>query len=59
MFIALSSTCIQKFSTGIPPLFFLITFCSRCGMELDTAFRPTDDLFWAFLSPGKQESLQG
>ena len=46
--------------TGMPFLvfFFFITFCSRCGMEWDTACRPTDDPFWAFLSPGAQEPAQ-
>ena len=40
--------------TGMPFLFclfvvvFFITFCSRCGMEWDTACRPTDDPFRAF-----------
>ena len=38
--------------------FFLITFCSRSSMEWDTACRPTDDPFWAFLSPGAQEQVQ-
>ena len=41
--------------TDMPFLFcfvFFITFCSRCGMVWDTACRPTDDPFWAFLSPG-------
>ena len=39
--------------TGMPFSFF-ITFCTRCGMEWDTACRPTDDPFWTFLSPGAQ-----
>ena len=42
--------------TGMPFSFF-ITFCTRCGMEWDTACRPTDDPFWAFLSPGAQEPV--
>ena len=36
---------------------FFITFCSRCGMNWDRACRPTDDPFWAFLSPGAQEPV--
>ena len=44
--------------TGMPFSFFFITFCSRCCMEWDTACRPTDDPFWAFLSPGAQEPVQ-
>ena len=36
---------------------FFITFCSHCAMKWDTACRPTDDPFWAFLSPGAQESV--
>ena len=36
---------------------FFITFCSRCGMKWDTVCRPTDDPFWAFLSPGAQEPV--
>ena len=34
--------------TGMPFLFFFITFCSHCGMNWDTACRPTNDGFWAF-----------
>ena len=37
------------------PFCFFITFCSRCGMKWNTACRPTDDLYEAFLSPGAQE----
>ena len=48
MFISLSSTCIQNFSSWYALFIFFITFCSRCGMERDTACRPTDDPFWAF-----------
>ena len=44
--------------TGMPFSFFFITFCSRCCMEWDTACRPTDDPFWAFLSPSAQEPVQ-
>ena len=36
---------------------FFIIFCSRCGMKWDRACRPTDDPFWAFLSPGAQEPV--
>ena len=36
---------------------FFITLCSRCGVKWDTVCRPTDDPFWAFLSPGAQESV--
>ena len=36
---------------------FFITFCSRYGMKWDRAYRPTDDPFWAFLSPGAQEPV--
>ena len=36
---------------------FFITFCSRCGVKWDTVCRPTDDPFWAFLSPGAQEPV--
>ena len=48
---------------GMPFLFvcflvFFITFCSRCGMVRDTAWRPTDDPFSALLSPGVQEPVQ-
>ena len=38
--------------------FFFITFCSRRGMNWDTACRPTNDPFWAFLSPGAQDPVQ-
>ena len=41
MFISLSSTCIQNFSTWHALFVFFITFCSRCGMKWDTACRPT------------------
>ena len=40
------------------PFCFWITFCSRCCMKWDTACRPTDDPFWAFLSPGAQGPVQ-
>ena len=40
------------------PFCFFITFCSRCGMKWDTACRPTNDPFWAFLSPGAQDPVQ-
>ena len=39
--------------TGMPFLFF-----SRSGMVWGTACRPTDDPFWAFLSPAAQEPVQ-
>ena len=39
------------------PLCFLITFRSCCGMEWDTECRATDNLFWAFFTPGMQEPL--
>ena len=32
--------------------------CSGCGMKWDTACRPTNDPFWAFLSPGAQDPVQ-
>ena len=44
--------------TSMPFLFFFITFCSLCGMNLDTACRPTNDPFWAFLSLGAQDPVQ-
>ena len=37
---------------------FFITFCSCCGLKWDTACRPANDPFWAFLSPGAQELIQ-
>ena len=40
------------------PFCFFITFCSRCGMKWDTACWPTNDPFWAFLSPGAQDPVQ-
>ena len=40
------------------PFCFFITFCSRCGMKWNTACRPTDDPYWALLSPGAQEPVQ-
>ena len=58
MFISLLSTCIQNFSYWHALFVFLITFCSRCCMKWDTACRPTDDPFWAFLSPGAQGPVQ-
>ena len=65
MFISLFSTCIQNFSYWhahfvLFCFFFFITFsfCSRCCMKWDTACRPTDDPFWAFLSPGAQGPVQ-
>ena len=60
MFIFLSSTCIQNFSNwhAFFAYFFLITFCSHCGMVRDTAGRPTDDPISNFLSPGAQEPGQ-
>ena len=39
------------------PFVFFITFCSYCSMEWDALWRATDDLCWAFLSPGTQEPL--
>ena len=36
---------------------FFITFCSLYGMKWDRAYRPTNDPFWAFLSPGAQEPV--
>ena len=52
MFISLSSTCIQNFSNwNALFVFFFITFCSRCGMNWDTACRLTNDPFWAFGLP--------
>ena len=57
MFIALSGTCIQKFSNRHTPFFF--TLCSSCGIEWDkSACRVPDDSFQAFLSPGMQEPLR-
>ena len=41
-----------------PFFVFFITFYSRCGIQWDTACRPTDDPSWAFLSPGAQEPVQ-
>ena len=55
MFIALSSARMQNFSDWHDPFAFFITFCSRCGMEWDTAYRATDDPILAFLPPGAQE----
>ena len=54
------STCVQNFSNwhALFVLFFFITFCSRRGMNWDTAWRPTNDPFWAFLSPGAQDPVQ-
>ena len=40
------------------PFCFWMTFCSRCCMKWDTACRPTDGPFWAFLSPGAQGPVQ-
>ena len=49
------STCIQNFSDWHALfIFYFLCFCSHCGMKWDTACRPTNDLFWAFLSPGAQ-----
>ena len=47
----------SEFQSLACPFYFFVTFCSRCGMEWDTACRPTDDPFWAFLSPGAQEPV--
>ena len=58
MFISLSRTYVQNFSNWHALFLFFITFCSRCGMVWDTACRPTDDPFWAFLSPGAQEPAE-
>ena len=61
MFISLSRTYVQNFSNWhalFVLFFFFITFCSRCSMVWDTACRPTDDPFWAFLSPGAQEPAE-
>ena len=64
MFISLSRTYVQNFSNWHALFvlfcffFFFITFCSRCSMVWDTACRPTDDPFWAFLSPGAQEPAE-
>ena len=44
-----------EFSDWHDPFAFFITFCSRCGMEWDTAYRATDDPILAFLPPGAQE----
>ena len=48
MFIALSSTCIENFSNQHSFFVFFTTFCSRCGMEWDTACRATDINFEPF-----------
>ena len=40
------------------PFCFFITFSSRWGMNWDTACRPKDDPFLAFLSPGAQDPVQ-
>ena len=40
------------------PFCFFITFCSGWGMNWDTACRPKDDPFLAFLSPGAQDPVQ-
>ena len=40
------------------PFCFFITFCRRWGMNWDTACRPKDDPFLAFLSPGAQDPVQ-
>ena len=58
MFISLSRTYVQNFSNWHALFVFFITFCSRCGMVWDTACRPTDDPFWAFLSPGAQKPAE-
>ena len=62
MFISLLRTYFQNFSNWhalfVVVVVFFITFCSRCGMVWDTACRPTDDPFWAFLSPGAQEPAE-
>ena len=58
MFISPLSTCIQNFSYWHALFVFLITFFSRRCMKWDTACRPTDDPFWAFLSPGAQGPVQ-
>ena len=55
-YIFLSQVHVFRISiTGMPFLFFFVTFCRRCGMKWDTACRPADDPLWAFLSPGAQE----
>ena len=48
----------QNFSNWHTLFVFFITSCSRSGMKWDTACRPTDDPFWAFLSPSAQEPVQ-
>ena len=58
MLISLSSTCIQNFSNWYALFVLFITFCSRCIMKWDTACRPKDDPFLAFLSPGAQDPVQ-
>ena len=58
MFISLSSTCVQNFSNWHALFVFFITFCTRCGMKWDTACRPTNDPFLAFLLPGAQDPVQ-
>ena len=40
--------------TGMPFLFFSITFCSRFGMEWDTVCKPTEH---PFLAPGVHEPV--
>ena len=64
--ISLPSTCIQNFSNWHALFdlfcFFFVTFCSRCGMEWDTACRhdPFCSMihFELFLSPGAHEQVQ-
>ena len=59
MFISLSSTCIQNFSNWHVLFVFLShSVYSRWGMNWDTACRPKNDPFWAFLSHGAQDPVQ-
>ena len=45
MYITLSSTCIPKFNIRHAPLCFIITFCSRWGMEWDKSYSMESLLF--------------
>ena len=63
MFIALSGTCIQKFSNRHTPFVFFLFFFSHSVVVAalsgisHVACRAPDDSFQAFLSPGMQKPL--
>ena len=64
MFLSLSSTCIQNFSNWhalfvvVVVVVFFLSHSVAVAAWSGIACRPTDDPFWAFLSPAAQKPVQ-